>query len=175
MIFGWLEHGRTDRWVLVDALVPWPGLHNARESIRLWAAHHNRLRALEHSEGPRRCPWPCKVQVKEDGAAELRIWPCAPYGEPREWTERDGVWRGAMTELAELVATDIACPVTLTWMGGTVIEQSVNAPGLRNRGFLCWGKGEREAKKPPWLSMGINVSVTAKDVGVLPQGDAAWH
>lgn len=176
MIFGWLENARTDRWVMVDALMPWPALHNGRNAMRAWAEAQNAARALEHSPGPRRCPWPCQVPVKEDGEAELRIWPCEPYGIPRKWTPRDRVWRDALAGLAETVACGIGCPVVLMWMGGEVIEKAVQAPGLRGRGFLCWGKGEREPSAARIRELKeLRATMSGKDLGFMPQGDRAWH
>lgn len=176
MIFGWLENGRTDRWVLVDAVFPWPALHNGRNAIRAWAGEINKARVLGLSAGPRRCPWPCKTAVKEDGRAELRIWPCEPYGKPRSWTARDKVWRLAIQELAEHVAADIGCPTHVLWMGGDEIERAVSPPGLKGRGFICWGKGEREPKDHP-LTQGreLKVTIGGQDLRVLPQGEQEWH
>jgi hypothetical protein len=179
MIFGWLQHGVTDRWVLVDMLAPWMSLHNARNALREWADIQQRARALEHTAGPRRCPWPCAVHAKEDGAVELRIWPCEPYGKPRAWTPRDSVWRDPLTNLAELVALDIKCPVEMAWMTGTEIELATVAPSLSDReGFLCWGKGEREPKAHPLQDADprkIKVTFHTTDIRLMPQGEDAWH
>lgn len=176
MIFGWLEYGRTDRWVLVDAVFPWPALHNGRNAIRFWADAMNKARVVHRSDGPRRCPWPCKTAVKEDGDAELRIWPCEPYGKPRAWCPDDSVWRPMITELAEHVAADIGCPVHVLWMGGSEIERAVSPPGLKYRGFLCWGKGEREPKVAPASTIPLGkAKVTTEDLRILPQGEDQWH
>jgi hypothetical protein len=176
MIFGWLQHGRTDRWLLVDLHTPWPALHNARATLRAWADHHDKRRLVERSEGPRRCPWPCKTSVKEDGHAELRIWPCGIYGVPRRWCPADNVWRPAITELAEAMATDIGCNVEVMWMmGGGEIERALTVPGLRaRRGFQCWGKGEHEPKKPPY-SGALRVRIGGNNLRILPQGEDRWR
>lgn len=145
--------------------------------MRAWAEAQNAARALHHTAGPRRCPWPCKVPVKEDGDAELRIWPCEPYGVPRSWTARDSVWRDAMADLAATVACEIGCSVVLMWMGGETIERAVQAPTLRDQpGFLCWGKGETEPKGVRRREiMELRAKLVAKDLGIMPQGDDAWH
>lgn len=175
MIFGWLEHGRTDRWVLVDAVFPWPALHNGRNAIRAWADAQIRRRVLQQTPGPRRCPWPCKTAVKEAGAAELRIWPCEVYAKPRRWGPHDKVWRPAIMELAEHVAADIACPVHVLWMnGGGEIERATAPPGLKGRGFVGWGKGEREPKGDPGTFTAA-MKMIGKDLRVMPQGESAWH
>jgi hypothetical protein len=179
MIFGWLQHGRTDRWVLVDMIAPWPALHNARNALRAWADYQNQRRALDHTEGPRRCSWPCAVHAKEDGSVEIRIWPCEPFGKPREWTERDLVWRAPMASLAELVASDIQSPVNLAWMNGSQIELATVAPSLRDQpGFLCWGKSQHEPKRHPLEGADpnkITIRITTADIRLMPQGDDAWH
>src|SRR5688572_1533387 len=145
--------------------------------MRAWADAMNQARVVHRSDGPRRCPWPCKTAVKEDGDAELRIWPCEPYGKPRPWTPQDNVWRPMMTELAEHVAADIGCPVTVLWMGSDGdIERAVSPPGLKGRGFLCWGKGEREPKLPEVGSAPERkLNVGAMDLRILPQGEKEWH
>jgi hypothetical protein len=178
MIFGWLENGQTDRWVLVDAIFPWPALHNGRNALRSWANLQNQRRALDHTPGPRRMPWPCKAVVKDHGDAELHVWPCEIYAKPRQWCADDRVWRAQLTELAEHVAADIGCPVTLMWMGGETIERAVTSPGLAGRGFLCWGKGERapnfrrikELKEQP-----LRAGASGADIRIMPQGEGAWR
>jgi hypothetical protein len=177
VIFGWLEHGRTDRWVLVDAIFPWPALHNGRNAIRHWADEQQRLRVVERSPGPRRCPWPCKTAVKEDGDTELRIWPCELYAKPRSWSADDRVWHPAIEELAEHVAADIGCPVTTLWMASDdgEIVRAVSPPGLKGRGFICWGKGEREPKVVASGAFTAAARMTAQNLRILPQGDEAWH
>jgi hypothetical protein len=130
MIFGWVEYGRTDRWVLVDALYPHPALHHGREALRAWADYQAHLRETQRSAGPRRMSWPCQSAVKETGAVELRIWPCGVWGVPRTWVDDDRVWRPAMADLgACMAASGIACGVELVWMGGA-IERAVSSPGL---------------------------------------------
>jgi hypothetical protein len=181
VIFGWLEHGRTDRWILVDAVFPWPSLHNGRNAIRAWADAQQKARVLKRSAGPRRCPWPCKTAVKEDGDVELRIWPCEVFGKPRSWGPHDRVWRPAIKKLAEHVAADIGCPVHVLWIGGSgdgEIERAVSPPGLRGRGFQCWGKGEREPKGEPQPLTPDKIArmkITTADLGIMPQGEDAWH
>lgn len=179
MIFGWLEHGVTDRWVLVDPLFPWPALHHGRAAMRTWADHHSKARALDRTPGPRRMPWPCQTAVKEDGAAELRIWPVMPFGYPRAWTEADRVWRPAMDELGAVVAAAIGCDVTLLYQAeGLVIERATTSPDLAGRGFIGWGRGERA---PSWLDKqqeppgDLKMRVTAADLNIMPQGDKPWH
>jgi hypothetical protein len=176
MIFGWLEHGKTDRWVLLDLHVPWPALHNSRATLRAWADHNNKLRATERTAGPRRCPWPCKTSVKEDGHAELRIWPCGVYGVPRAWLPADRVWRHAIPELTDVMATDIGCDVEVQWMmGGGDIERAVSTPGLRDRsGYWCWGKGEQAPRKRNPLQ-GLRVKIASTNLRILPQGEDKWH
>jgi hypothetical protein len=176
MIFGWLEDGTTDRWVMVDAIMPWPALHNGRNAMRAWAEAQNAQRALDHTAGPRRCPWPCKVPVKEDGSVELRIWPCEPYGIPRRWTEQDNVWRDAIAGLAETVASGIKAPVDILWMGGETIERATQAPGLRGMGFLCWGKGEREPTAARIRALkDLRASAAGADMGIRVTTERDWH
>lgn len=181
MIFGWLENGRTDRWVLVDPVFPWPALANGRAALRAWASGHNRERALSHTAGPRRCPWPCQTNVKSDGNVELRIWPVAPYARPRKWSDADRVWRPAIAELAEMMASTIACPVEVLWLGGDTIERAVTEPDLQGRGFFGWGKGEQAPKhddpRPPdpELASQLRIGLGGADLNILPQGDDAWH
>ena len=176
MIFGWLEHGRTDRWVLVDPLYPWMALHHGRNALRGWADRQNRLRACELSAGPRRMPWPCKSAVKEDGEVVLNVWPVETHGQPRHWTGHDDVWRAAIADLAAHMAQAINCPVTVAWMGGETVERQTTLPHLKGMGFVGWGKGEHEPRgemREPGNE--LKISVKTADLRVLPQGDAAWH
>jgi hypothetical protein len=176
MIFGWLEGGKTDRWVLVDPLFPWPALHHGRNALRGWADAQNKARATAHTAGPRRMPHPCKTAVKEDGSAVLNVWPCEPYGQPRAWGEHDGVWKAAIADLAAAIANAIGCPVTVAWMGAGDIERQTTTPHLKGMGFIGWGKGEKaprgESRDPP---KDLKISVKTADLRILPQGDAAWH
>lgn len=175
MIFGWMEYGRTDRWVLVDPLFPWPALHHGRNALRAWADRQNRLRATGQSDGPRRMPWPCKTAVKEDGAAVLNVWPVETHGQPRHWTARDSVWRAALGDLAEHIAAEIGCPVEVAWMGGQTVERQTTTPHLKGRGFIGWGKGERAPREARESGDGLKFSITTADLRVLPQGESAWH
>lgn len=175
MIFGWLEHGRTDRWVLVDPLYPWMAMHHGRNALRAWADLQNRLRACELSAGPRRMPWPCKSAVKEDGEVVLNIWPTETHGQPRHWTGRDDVWRSAIADLAAHMAQEIGCPVTVAWMGGGEVERQTTLPHLKGRGFIGWGKGERAPPEGREPGNELKFSIKTADLRVLPQGEAAWH
>jgi hypothetical protein len=149
--------------------------------MRIWADAQNRARALEHTEGPRRCPWPCAAHAKEDGATEVRIWPCEPYGKPRSWTPHDNVWRDPLTNLVELIALDIKTPVNMAWMNGTTIELATVAPSLRDQnrlGFVCWGKGEHEPKRNPLEGVDpskLTVAFSTTGIRLMPQDEAAWH
>ena len=107
--------------------------------------------------------------------AELRIWPCEVFAKPRSWGIGDGVWRPVLQELAEHVAADISCPVTTLWMHGDEIERAVSPPGLQGRGFLCWGKGEREPKGDGTGSFTAAVGMSAANLRIMPQGEDAWH
>jgi hypothetical protein len=179
MIFGWLEDGRTDRWLLVEPVFPWPALHHGRNCLREWAEAQNRARALEHTAGPRRMPWPCRTSVKEAGDAELRLWPVEPFGEPRSWGPGDHVWRPAMIELAALMQQQIACDVKLLWLGDGDIEHASNAPSLNGQtGFIGWQRGQkapnldRAAPSPPGE---LKMRIGGADLRPMAQGEEPWH
>lgn len=98
MIVGWLEEGRTDRWILLDPIYPWMALHHGRSVLRRWADGQNRERALEHTAGPRRMPWPVRSSVKDSGSVVFNVWPVEPHCRPRSWSPGDRVWRDALAE-----------------------------------------------------------------------------
>ncbi len=181
MIFGWLAHGRTDRWVLIDPHFPWPALHHGRNVLRAWADDNNRRRALEHSAGPRRMSWPCRTHAKESGNAELHIWPVEMYGKPRSWTDGDDVWRQPIRDLAAHMQHVIACEVTFDWCGGTFAPEPSRVASLWDqKGFIGWKRGEHEPSQRVLLdraeaSVGGKVSVGGNDVRIMPQGEKAWH
>jgi hypothetical protein len=180
MIFGWLEHGVTGRWILVDPVFPWPALHNGRNALRAWADRQNRLRAIEHTPGPRRMPWPCRTAVKETGSADLRIWPVEIFGQPRQWNGTDHVWRDALHELAQAIAATIACPVGVSWPGGGPVDYAPRTvKSLEDQhGFIGWGKGEREPKLPAMdhaAAGNLKTSIGGADVRPLPQGETSWR
>jgi hypothetical protein len=175
MIFGWLREGRTDRWVLIDPHFPWPALHHGREVLRNWADLQNRRRALEHSAGPRRMPHPCRTHAKEDGSAELQVWPVEMFGHPRKWTDGDDVWRPAVRELATLMQARIACEVKISWCGGVFEAQPSKVASLADQKLLIgWARGEHEPKKLPVLEGG-KVTMGGADIRVMPQGERVWH
>jgi hypothetical protein len=176
MIFGWLRDGRTDRWVLVDPHFPWPALHHGRNVLREWADSQNRRRAIEHSAGPRRMPWPCRTHVKESGGVELHVWPVEIYGKPRRWTDGDDVWRQPLRDLAELMQLTVACEVKLDWCGGAFEPSPSKVKSLQDQaGFIGWARGEHE---PRSISTGAGdggkVSVGGTDIRIMPQGEHAW-
>lgn len=119
-------------------------------------------------------PWPCRTHAKEDGAAELQIWPVEVYGKPRSWSADDGVWREPIAELVVRMRAVIACEVRVTWCGGEFVAQPSRVRSLADqRGFIGWARGEREPKRLPTLDGG-KVTMGGEDLRVMPQGERAW-
>jgi hypothetical protein len=185
VIFGWREGARTERCILVDPNFPHPALHHGREMLRAWADHQDKLRSTTRTAGPVRMPWPCKTAVKEIGSAELVVWACDEFGRPRKWHFQDNGWRPHVRDLAERVASAIGCGVDVVWMGSDgVIERAVTPPGLAGRGFIGWGKGEKEpalAKADTEkMAAELDLEVAAlrfhgKDLRILQQGVEKWR
>lgn len=151
MILGWQSapldgHCSVGRYVLVDALFPWPALHYGRNAMRDWAAMQSRRRNMLGAEGPVRVTFGLTTAVKEDGQVELRIWPVGKAQMPRDWTPADTVWREPLKELRRAVAADLACETRLEFMpGGNVVTRAQTVPSLRGvPGFWGWRRGERE-------------------------------
>lgn len=133
------------RHVLVDSFFPWPALHHGRENLRAWCSRQKALRA-RGEDGPVRVSGGIQTAVKEDGEAEIRVWPVRKDGSPRPWGTSDDVWRDDLRELRRFVGRNLMCPVRLLWMpGGAEIEVSRTVPSLADRkGFWGWQRGERE-------------------------------
>lgn len=178
MIMGWMENGRRDRLVLLDIKYPNPALHDARAVLREWATRQDLARARDRTPGPVRMPAACKSAVKTSGSIELAVWPCEAHGTPRHWTERDGVWRPVLAELADWMTATVACEVNLTWMaGGDRIVRACTEAGLAGMGFLGWKRGEKAPRNesPPAPPGEITFKVSGANLGVMPQGEKAWH
>jgi hypothetical protein len=180
VILGWRYATHLGRYVVVDTLFPWPALHHGRENLRLWVKAQKALRA-RGTEGPEYVGSGITTAVKEDGEAEMRVWPMAKGMMPRQWSPQDTVWREPLIELRRFVGRNLACTVRLNWMpGGDVIERVKTVPSLADRkGFWGWQRGEREPTEK--MTRSIAREMGAQVAGFKPRtmtgfsaGAASW-
>ena len=117
-------------------------------ALRAYATRMNAMRDAEGPAalGPRRMPWGLQHAVKEDGACEIRVWPCSLYGGGRAWDDRsDRVWRDELRKLRRTVGNKLCTLTELLWMPGGTITLAEKPPSLIGiDGFWGWQRGERE-------------------------------
>jgi hypothetical protein len=141
MLLGWRTGNSVGRYVLIDALFPWPALHYGRNAMRDWAKDCSKF-----SPGPFRMDLGLTTAVKETGQAELRVWPMGKGYMPRRWNDGDTIWREPLKEMRRFVGRELACETRLEFMpSDQEMVRAQTVASLRDRkGFWGWRRGERE-------------------------------
>ncbi len=110
----------------------------------------------------------------EVGLCGVRVWPCEIYGQPRNWTDGDDVWRPAVRDLATKMQAVVACDVKIEWLGGVIEKAPRAVKSLEDqKGFIGWARGEHEPTRLP-VTVGGRIGMGGADVRVMPQGEASW-
>jgi hypothetical protein len=130
VILAIVQGNSRGSYVLLDFELPHWAVHYGRKAVRQVAAEANAAHNAGRSWGWYRPDgWGgMQVAVREHGGGRIVAWPITRAETPREWGERDALWRAVLVEHFKPVLSRVCdCTVEFAPGGGPIARMETDA------------------------------------------------